>query len=212
LLSAFAGGQAERAVDGLGEHWELAAISMRRWPAASSLQSTVECVLELVDHHRLRPTTVTDLRVFLPPAGYALCADKGWHDQGTALQSARWVTSVVLADGACWLDQFTPQRLADARLGRFARSRVEVVEDPQLPSSGARVVARTRRGAVFEAARDEALGDPGRSLTSDDVFDKLAGAAASTADAERAMDIRNLLGGPEWTAAQLCSILGGEGR
>ncbi|WP_238011379.1 MmgE/PrpD family protein [Dactylosporangium sp. AC04546] len=234
LFAAYGGGEPDRVTAALGEHWELLNVSMRRWPAASSLQSMVEAVLELRCGDGLG--AVERLEVRLPPAGFALCADKGWPDQGTALQSARWVAAVVLADGECWLEQFAPDRLADPAVGAFARTRVTVVADPALPDGAARVTAWPSRaarpatgggvtagrddpacapstgrgddpaGAVSIAGRDDAPGDPSRPLGRDEVLGKLARAAASEGRPERAERLRRLLAA-DWTAPELCERL-----
>ncbi|MET7397979.1 MmgE/PrpD family protein [Dactylosporangium sp. NPDC005572] len=197
LFAAYGGGEPDRVTAALGEQWELLNVSMRRWPAASSLQSMVEAVLEL------RCGDVERLEVRLPPAGFALCADKGWPDQGTALQSARWVAAVVLADGECWLEQFAPDRLADPAVGAFARTRVTVVSDPALPDGAARVTAWPSGST---GGRDDAPGDPPRPLGRAEVFGKLARAAASEGRPERAERLRRLLAA-DWTARDLCERL-----
>ncbi|TPW75224.1 MmgE/PrpD family protein, partial [Schumannella sp. 10F1B-5-1] len=47
LLIAYGGADADAVLRGIGDDWRLHGIALRRWPAASSLQSVIEAVLAL---------------------------------------------------------------------------------------------------------------------------------------------------------------------
>lgn len=180
LLTTYAdGGRPDLVLDRLGERWELEQISLRRWPAASSLQSLVGCLLS-TDPDQLAALDVEYVEVTLPRVAYDLCAEMGWGDQLTAMQSARYVAAVVIHDQHCWIEQFADDRRSDPKLDEFARTRVEVRCDPDLPSSGVEVRIR-RGGADLVLRRDTAPGDPGDPLTRTDVAEKLAVAVAGAA-------------------------------
>jgi 2-methylcitrate dehydratase PrpD len=176
LYVAYGGGDPRAAVRDLGARWSILDIGMRRWPAASSLQAVIEAVLEL----RGDGTPPPAIDLALPTQSYRLCADKGWPDQLTALQSARWVAAVVWQDGRCWLDQFSAGRLLDADTAELA-GRVTVTEDPGLPQGSARVAAAGRTTEVLEA-----LGSPARPLDTEDILGKLR-LAAGAARADRVL-------------------------
>jgi 2-methylcitrate dehydratase PrpD len=164
LLVAYGGSDPDAVLRGVGDDWRLHGIALRRWPAASSLQSVIEAVLGL------RETGDGDgerIELELPPQSYALCADKGWPDQLTALQSARWVAATVWRSGDCTLDGFTPRALDDPQTARLA-TRVHVTEDPGLGDGAARVHAAGRSIEV-----PVALGTPQRPLETADVYAKL---------------------------------------
>jgi 2-methylcitrate dehydratase PrpD len=171
LLQAFAGdGSPDRLTDDLGRSWRLLEIGLRRWPGASSLQAVVEAVLALrADRNG---TAVDRMLVALPSRAYALHGMAGWESRLSALQSARWTAAVALADGEVWLDQ-TDARLTDAAVARYASEAVDVVEDTELPSTGARVVAYLHDGTRRTSQVDVPLGDPARPLTRSDVQAKL---------------------------------------
>jgi 2-methylcitrate dehydratase PrpD len=166
LFETYAGGgRPDRVLDRLGEEWQLEQISLRRWPAASSLQSLVDCML-VAEAHGL--DGVESVEVTLPQASYDLCAARGWDDQLSAMQSARYVAAVVLRDGQCWIDQFTNRRRADHAIDGFARNRVTVHCDPDLPtagSAGAGTPARCDAGPALRhrARRPGPPPDPRRS-------------------------------------------------
>ncbi len=175
LFSTYAGSSdPDGVLDGIGERWKLEQISLRRWPAASSLQSLVDC---MVAAETSGLAGVESVEVTLPPASYELCGAMGWDDQLSAMQSARYVAAVVLSDGQCWLDQFTDERRVDRDIDRFARTGVTVRCDPDLPPSGAHVRIR-KDGATRELRCDTAPGDPARPLTRAEVIGKLARAAS----------------------------------
>lgn len=213
LLPAYAdGGTPERLVDGLGERWAARDIALRRWPAASSLQSVIAATLEArgtlapwvahdaptpIDARADRSTgallgAIAEARVDLPPRAFGLNASHGWRTQLEALQSARWIVAVTLADGECWVDQTAPRRLADPDVADFADQRVHVRLDDALPLAAARVTLVDRDGSAHESQVDVPPGDPGRPLTLDELTGKLrratTGPADSTLDPEAILD------------------------
>jgi len=196
LLPAYAdGGTPSRLVDALGDRWALRDIALRRWPAASSLQSVIAATLEAVAG--LGPGTsrddIADVRVDLPPRAFGLNASHGWRTQLEALQSARWVVAVSVADGECWVDQTAPARLVDARVGTFAEHRVGVQLDATLTLAAARVTVALRDGSHSTAQVDVPPGDPARPLPHADLVAKLRRAVAGVGASLDADDILDAL-------------------
>jgi len=186
LFDAYAGLTPESALDGLGEIWLSSELSLRQWPASSSLQSLIAAVLDLRAVHGADNDAT--LVVELPRQSYKLCGVMPWDSQLSALQSAAWVAAAAWADGRCWLDQFEPDGLRDETRNALAR-RVRVSEDPSLPEGAARV----RLEGIPEAAaeRIDAPGSPADPLSSTAIRDKLALAAGE----DRAADLVRLLEG-----------------
>ncbi|MGH2899119.1 MAG: MmgE/PrpD family protein, partial [Solirubrobacteraceae bacterium] len=136
LLGTYSdGGDAERITDGLGERWELLDISLRRWPAASSLQPVVQATLQLLGSPDMDVAAVERVRIDLPEHAFRLNGSSRWHDQLSAFQSAAYVAAVVLLDGRCWLDQFTAERISRPDVAEFVRDRVDVAADATLPAA-----------------------------------------------------------------------------
>lgn len=215
LLATYAGGgQPDRITEGLGERWELEQISLRRWPAASSLQSLVAGLLDLLDEtgrpdarHHVGADTVTGVEVWLPPTSYAMCADMGWQDELSAMQSARFVTSVLLHDRRCWTEQFGQARRDDPAVGAFARDRVTVSADLELGPSGVELRIEGRSFPRHSIRRHRVPGDPATPLTREDVLAKLAAAAGSTPTAATPPLDEVLLGAVDVPAVSLCAAL-----
>lgn len=168
------GGEPGLAVAGLGESWELSRISMRSYPAASTLQALVDCLLSDAARQAGPQAAVT---VWLPPHAYLLGAG-GWHSQLSAMQSARFVTAAVVRDGSCWLDTFSPARRADPRLIAFADRCTDVRSDEKIEEGGVRVLL-SGSGGTLELRRDYPRGDSREPLTSTEVRAKAARSLAA---------------------------------
>ncbi len=170
------GGAPEELVRELGTRWELEQISLRRWPAASSVQSLIEVCLEL----DVNPQEIAALEVELSPRAYEVSGDRGWETPLAAQQSARWVAACTLLDGDWWLEHSAHERLSDTRVASLAE-RISVAASPDVTGGGVRVRVRRTNGEELLDARAGASGDPDRPLSRADVEAKLARATATTA-------------------------------
>jgi 2-methylcitrate dehydratase PrpD len=180
------GGKPELALDGLGTRWELEQLSLRPWPLASSLQSVATALLALVEGEGARAGTVAHVRVGLSRTVHAMHGTLPWDDRFHALLSAPFVTAVILADGVCGLDQFTPERIKDAELDRFARENVEVVVDETVQGTGAVVDVRLAGGRQVQDRRAVPHGDAADPLSMADVQAKFLAAAEGILPPEQA--------------------------
>ena len=182
------GGDPAAVVTGLGEEWELERISMRLWPTASSIQSAISAVFDLISEHDLTPEHITQLTVALSDTTYRMHGEMGWDTRFKALLSTRYTVAVVLHDRECWLDQFEPERVADPVLGAFARERIRVVADQSLPVTGAAVDVQVTDGRRLSVRRDVPKGDADDPLTVDELaakFRKAASGVLQPSNAER---------------------------
>jgi 2-methylcitrate dehydratase PrpD len=202
LLSTYVdGGRPDLVTRELGTRWELEQISLRRWPAASSLQSLVAVLLETT-----HSGDVDSVEIMLPTTSFAMCAEMGWQDELSAMQSARYVATVVLRDRRCWIEQFDAVHRTDAELSEFATDRVRVVCDDALPPSGV-LVRLAGGGRISEVRRDRAPGEPDEPLTPQQIRAKLGNACVGTPiiAAERLDDVVTRVG--ERAAGALCADL-----
>ena len=170
-----AGGTPELLTRDLGSRWELEQISLRRWPAASSVQSLIEVCLEL----DVPADDIAALEVELSPRAYEVSGDRGWETPLAAQQSASWVAACTLLDRDWWLEQSDPQRLGDPRVAAVAE-RISVAASPAIEGGGVRVRLRRTNGEESLVERATAPGDPDRPLSRADVEAKLARASQAT--------------------------------
>ncbi len=172
------GGAPDALVRDLGTHWELEQISLRRWPAASSVQSLIEVCLELA----VPVEDVAALAVELSPRAYEVSGDRGWESPLAAQQSARWVAACTLLDGDWWLEHSDPARLGDPRVTAVAE-RITVASSPTVEGGGVRVHLRRTNGDELLVERTGAPGDPDRPLSRADVQAKLSRASTQVVPA-----------------------------
>ncbi|MEO7869595.1 MAG: MmgE/PrpD family protein [Candidatus Limnocylindria bacterium] len=189
------GGDPAAVLAGLGEEWELERISMRLWPAASSIQSALSAVFDLIAAHDITPDQVVRMTITLSETTYRLHGEMGWDTRFRALLSTRYTAAVVMHDRECWLDQFTPERIADPAVGAFARDRIEVASDAAMPVTGAAVEIELTDGRHESVRRDVPKGDADDPLTIDELLGKFQRAARGVlAETDAAHALPLLLG------------------
>ena len=172
------GGNPASVIANLGKQWTLEQISLRLWPAASSVQSVITALLALANAHDLKPANIAEVRVGLSKSVYDMHGTLAWDDKFKALLSMPYITSVVLHDRACWLDQFEPARIKDKAVDAFARMRVKVAVAPGIEGTAALVEIKTTDGATHVDHRMAAKGDSADPLSRAEIQGKLRTAAA----------------------------------
>jgi aconitate decarboxylase len=187
------GANAEAVVARLGEEWELERISMRLWPAASSIQSVVSAIFDLVEAHDLRPADVRRMTVTLSEPTYRMHGEMGFEDKFRALLSTRWAAAVVLHDRAGWLDQFTPERLADPAVRAFAQDRIDVRSDPAMAATGASIEVERISDEPVSVHRAVPKGDADDPLTEGEIVDKFRRAAMGIVAEDRSEEALRML-------------------
>ncbi|MBM3340608.1 MAG: MmgE/PrpD family protein [Betaproteobacteria bacterium] len=171
------GGKPELLTGGLGQQWQLEQISLRLWPAASSVQSVITALFALAEKHNLRPADIAEVRVALSPGVYDMHGTLAWDDKFKALLSMPYITSIVLHDRACWLDQFEPARIADKAVDAFARGKVKVRADAAVQGTATIVEIKTTAGVTHTDNRPVAKGDAADPLSRAEIVAKLNTAA-----------------------------------
>jgi len=172
------GGNPASVIANLGKQWALEQISLRLWPAASSVQSVITALLALAHAHDLKPATIAEVRVGLSKGVYDMHGALAWDDKFKALLSMPFITSVVLHDRACWLDQFEPARVKDKAVDAFARERVKVGIEAGIEGTAALVEIKTTDGVTHTDRRLVAKGDAADPLSRAEIQGKLRTAAA----------------------------------
>ena len=196
---------------GLGSEWLLHEISLRRWPAASSVQSLIECVLELVERHDVEPAEIERMDIALAPGAYVVSGRHEWGASLSAHQSAAWVAAATLADRMWWLEQSSSARTSDVGLGDYARERIEVHADEALGSAAVAVLVRLRNGTSLTLSRPDAPGDPTRPLGRGEIEEKLRRTARPHLRSGATEDLLRLLENPGHGAfgAELSRLVSG---
>lgn len=203
------GGKPAAVVAGLGDDWALETISLRPWPAASSIQSVITAMLALVEQHDLRPDGVARIEVGLSKTVYDMHGTLPWDNKFRALLSTPYVTGVVLHDRRCWFEQFEPERIRDGALDSFIRERIRVGADDTVEGTGAVVTVHTSDGRTLTDRRAYPRGDAADPLTRAEILTKFHDAADGLLEpdaTERALEM--LVGLAELAEVRdLCAIL-----
>jgi 2-methylcitrate dehydratase PrpD len=210
LFNAYSdGGNPEAVTAELGSRWQLETIGLRLWPAASSIQTLITSLFYLMQKYDLDPRRIKSVRVGLSKTVYDMHGTLAWNDKFKALLSTPYVTSVVLHDRRCWLDQFEPRRIQDPALDAFAREKIKVEIDPKVEGTGAAVEIRTTDGAAHSDRRAAPKGDPADPLTRAEIEEKLRTAAAGFLPDASVKRIIALVGGLERVAnvRELANVL-----
>ena len=212
MVAAYSNGGAPALVlAGLGTDWELERISLRPWPAASSVQSLIDACLELRRDESLDPFSIRAVEIELAPEAFTVSGPRGWDDPLSAQQSARWVAATVLTGGDWWLEHFGLDRIGDPGVGTFAAERVTVRAAEDLQLSALRLRVTLSGGNVLEVARSDAPGDPSRPLTRSDVEAKLRRAGSGYEAAEPLVEAAGLRD-DDAPAGAVIGLLAGAGR
>jgi 2-methylcitrate dehydratase PrpD len=189
LLRAFSDDpRPERLTTDLGATWHLLEISMRPYPAASTLQSLINVLLDA----EVDAQDVSLVQVQLPEEAYRLGGEAGWESELRAMQSARFVAAGVLVTRSCWTDLFEEDRRRDPQITAYATQRVRVTRNLDLPDGAVRVTLTTSAGDRHLSS-DVAQGDPRRPLTSEQLLAKVRRCVTGTAST-RSFDATRLLG------------------
>ena len=162
---------------GLGETWEVAAMSIKPFPACHFAHAGTWAAAELAREHDLAPDAIAEIVVRIPAEGMPLVLDplaaklqpKTAYD---AKFSLPYTVAHHLVHGRLDLESFTPARIADPDvLALAAKVRHEPLAEADGPASrfagGARI--RTRDGAEHDRFLAHAPGSPGRPLGEDGV-------------------------------------------
>lgn len=207
ILEIFSGGGTPSLLtEGLGEHWELMNISMKRWPSGSGLQTTVSALFDMISEHDIGPDQIKRVNLDLPSEAYKSHGTMSWDDKFKAMLSAQYLTSVILHDRSCWTDQFEDQRRLDPDVDRFARERVEVEAVGELSPSAARTEIELNDGVLLTDYREAPKGDPSDPLQLSDIVAKYGEATSESMYRDTVDELTNISEASE--VAQLIKRLG----
>ena len=167
------GGNATATVEGLGERWELEAISMRRWPSGTPIQPVITALFALLEEAPIEIERIERVVVSVP-ANVHRAHDRFGVPDGTfvALLSIRYAVAVILHDRDAWLPQFAAGRYRDPDLARFVE-RVELRADDAVGPDGARVEVIATDGTRHERSVAVAKGHPRDPLSSAELEQKV---------------------------------------
>jgi 2-methylcitrate dehydratase PrpD len=121
---------------GLGSVWQSMNIRLKLYSTVGSTHSTLDCVRELRAAHSFAPEDVERIVVH---TSRVTVDHVGWKYVPQGMTSAQlnlsYCVATLLLEGACFVDQFTEDKLTDPQRMALA-SRISVVEDPAITAQG----------------------------------------------------------------------------
>ncbi len=160
---------------GLGAHWEIMATSYKPYPCGFVLHPALDCVL---DWRRDHPDAAVEKVVVIGNPLMSLRANRPDITAGRESQvSVQHSVAAALVTGKAGLDQFTDACVNDPQVLAL-RSKVELRQDPAIPTVAARVTITTSGGETYELSQPAARGSHANPMRDKDLENKLRDAAA----------------------------------
>ena len=163
------------ALEFLPETWEVELMGPKPYPACLCVHPLVQAVLDIKQQLRAAGKTIEDINsihchvpdwyvnlIFEPVASKV-----NVNTPYEARFSAPYCISRILLDGQLTISSFTPEKIKDAAIKKYASLvTYEVEQLPEFPDAfPARVIAVTRSGKTFESYIHHNLGSPGNPFT-----------------------------------------------
>ncbi|MGH9109653.1 MAG: MmgE/PrpD family protein [Acidimicrobiales bacterium] len=166
----------------LGERWELLSIAVKPYACMGGLHTTADAIAAILSTTGADGSTARRVRIGLPTAMFR---HGGWQLErpiaATAAQmNVAYVAAVSLLDGAAFVDQFSPDRLAAGDVWEMVE-RVEIHQEEDLDHLGkdgrwaCRVVCEFADGTRGTAEVVHPSGSASRPLSNDEIAAKAAG-------------------------------------
>ena len=184
---------------GLGTVWHTDATCFKPHACCGSNHACIDAVLALVQENKLDAADVQRVVAGIPSVvqtqtGFDYRADSVLNAQ----MSLRYNIAVAMLDGQAYLEQFTPERIQEARVVALA-NRVEIEVDPDIDKAypeiyGGRVTLITKQGDVLTRQVDYSRGMPENPMSHREIERKymsLASAAIGSAEANEILGLAN---------------------
>ena len=158
-------------LDGLGRDFELLNNTYKPYPSGIVFHAIIDACLSLRRAHDIDPDSIESVTV----SGDALLlarGDRDVHNERDARVSIHHTAAVALLFGAAGLREYSPDIVADERVGAF-RSRVRAKLDSALPRGAARVELTLRNGRAISATVLDARGSAAHPLSDAEIEAKV---------------------------------------
>lgn len=171
-----------RLTDRLGERWALAETSFKFHASCRHTHPAADALLQVMRRHDLKPQQIASVTAHVHQGAIdVLGAVLGPTTVHQAKFSMGTVLALIARFGRAGVDEFE-RHFRDPSTGEFAR-RVTMALDAEVDGAYparwiGKVSVRTVDGEVFDGRVDEPKGDPGNTLSRDELEDKVLRLAA----------------------------------
>ena len=163
---------------GLGQVWQTMGVALKFYACVGSNHTTLDA---LRDMRGERPYRAGDVAKVVVRGSQVTMDHVGWRYTPQGLTSAQlnlpYCVGTYLIEGACGVEQFTEDKVADAERMRYAE-KVEVHHDPEITAKGARfrhmvrVELHLKDGTRMERTVESARGSEQRFASEAEVVEK----------------------------------------
>ena len=217
LMSDAAKADFDRAFAKLGNPWGILehGLYIKMVPSCGATNLVIEGALSLREAHDLTPDRIDSVRLSLPDYHAKILCYPDPQSRDQALFSAEWCMAAALVRGRVWIDEFTPESLADPairallpRIGVDVRptSGRKLTFDPKDPDH---VEITLKSGEVLRTAVSVPKGAPFPEISDTDAEQKYFAMALNGVEKAQAISVRNMLrADPEsWGVDDLNALL-----
>jgi 2-methylcitrate dehydratase PrpD len=169
-------------------------------------QGPIDCILQLVKEHGLKPDDIENIDASILEAGFALVAeprDLKLNPQSVvdAQFSLPFGAAIAILTGNAFLDKYSMEHVTNPAVKDLMR-RIHCVRDPEIETEFpkkwvARVSLTARDGRVFETRIDYPKGDPENPLSWDEIIEKFTNLSGPVCGAGTRQDIIHMVRGLE---------------
>lgn len=157
------GGDLNRAVDGLGSHFELFANAYKPYPSGIVVQAAIDCCLEIAEKLP-QDAAIASVALTVHPMALELCSRRDPANPVEAQISLFHWAAATLLQRAAGLAQLRQDCIDDHEVVEL-RARVTAVADPALNRDEAIAVVTLRNGASLRSHVRHARGSIARPMT-----------------------------------------------
>ena len=189
---------ASKALEGLGETFYINKVSIKPHACCRYKQGPIDCILEIIREHDLKPQEVEQVAVGVLKAGFNVIAapeEQKRNPQNVidAQFSMPFGAAAAIIHGRASLEEYTEDNLTHPGI-RELMSKVQCVEDPALevnyPSRWpAWVEVETRDGSKLRAQIEYPKGDPENALSWDELKGKFRDLTRGILSADRQEEV-----------------------
>jgi aconitate decarboxylase len=183
----------------LGDYFEAGDTGFKPYAAGGSTHTAHEAVKSIVQTNLLPADSIDHIRIRTTTATYHHTSWKYEPEGVTAAQmNMHYVVAVTVLEGNIFIDQFTEEKIADAKVIEFSR-KVEVVPDEELDRLGPEfrhaVIAEvyTKDGRSFTQRMDTAKGSSKKPMTVQEILEKYNLLAGKVLSAEAVSELRDMV-------------------
>jgi 2-methylcitrate dehydratase PrpD len=178
----------------LGMRWETERVGLKAYAACASAHTTIDGVREL----RRRGVNAENLARMTVKVSKKSAINIGWPyapaEVITAQMNGQYAAAVTLLDGDAFIDQYTPERLADPAILAII-PRIQFVHDPEIDLGGAgkrhtvKIDAELTDGSRLGTAVEQRRGSSHYPLSDSEILEKFRRLARVSVDEHTAGEL-----------------------